>query len=368
VNSEDSKLWKKAMFEEMDALDKNEAWDIVDFPARIKSIGVKWLFKKFNAKGKVEKYKARLVAKGYSQVEGIDFGEIFSPVAKLNSIIFILSIVVSFDLEVEQVYVKTTFQHGDMEEEIYMNQLEGFVVKGKKELVCKLNKSLYGLKKSSRMWYQKFDTYILGLGFLRSRVDHCAYSKKVGNHFIYVVLYVDDMLLVGNNMDVIKEVKSQLSSKFDMKDISVSNIILGMEIKRDHANRKFWLNQRKYVETILQRFNMHGSKPVKVPIPIGVNLSANQCPKIQEEEHDMFHVPYASVVGSLMYAMVFTRPDIAHAVGFLSRYMSKPGKEHWTTVKRVFKYLYGSTNCGLCYQGRPGLDKLVDIHGFVDAY
>jgi hypothetical protein len=121
VNSEDSKLWKKAMVEEMDALDKNEAWDIVELLAGRKSVGRKWLFKKnFNAQGKVEKYKARLVAKGYSQVEGIDFGEIFSPIAKLTSIRFLLSIVVAFDLEVEQMDVKTTFLHGDLEEEIYM--------------------------------------------------------------------------------------------------------------------------------------------------------------------------------------------------------------------------------------------------------
>jgi hypothetical protein len=368
VNSKDSKLWKKAMIEEMDALDKNEAWDIVELPAGRKYVSSKWLFKnKFNAQGKVEKYKARLVAKGYSQVEGIDFGEIFSPVANLTSIRFILSIVVAFDLEVEQMDVKIAFLHGDLEEEIYMKKPEGFVVKGKKELVRKLKKSLYGLKQSPRMWYQNFDAYILGLGFVRSRVDHYVYSKQVGNHFIYVVLYVDDMLLVGNNMDVIKEVKSQLSSKFDMKDIGVANFILGMEIKRDHANRKLWLNQRKYIETILQRFNMHGSKLFKVPIPIGIKLSTYQCPMTQEEEEDMSHVLHASAVGSLMYAMVCTRLDIAHEVGVLSRYKSKPGKEHWTTIKRVFMYLCGTTNYGLCYKGRPGLDRVVDIHGFVDA-
>jgi hypothetical protein len=243
VNSEDSKLWKKAMVEEMDALDKNGAWDIVELPTGRKHVGSKLLFKKkFNAEGKVEKYKARLVAKGYSQVEGIDFGEIFSHVAKLNSIIFLLSIVASFDIEVEQMDVKTAFLHGDLEEEICMKQPEGFVVKGKKELVCKLKKSLYGLKQSPRMWYQKFDTYILGLGFVRTKVDHCVYSKQIGNPFIYLVSYVDDMLLVGNNMDVIKEVKSQLSSKFDMKDLGAPNFILGMEIKRDRANRKLWLN------------------------------------------------------------------------------------------------------------------------------
>jgi hypothetical protein len=123
MNSEDSKLWKKAMVEEMDALDKNEAWDLVEFPVGRKYVGRKWLFKKkFNAEGKVEKYKARLVEKGYSQVEGIDFGEIFSLVAKLTSIRFILSIVVSFDIEVEHMDVKTTFLHGDLEEEIYMKK------------------------------------------------------------------------------------------------------------------------------------------------------------------------------------------------------------------------------------------------------
>ena len=131
------------------------------------------------------------------------------------------------------------------------------------------------------------------------------------------------------------------------------NFILGMEIKRDRANRKIWLNQRKYVEMILQWFNMHGSKPVKVPIPIGVKLSAYHCPKTQQEEDDMSHVLYASAVGSFMYAMVYTKPDIACAVGVLSRYMSKPGKEHCKIVNRVFKYLCGTNNYGLCYQGRP---------------
>jgi hypothetical protein len=127
------------------------------------------------------------------------------------------------------------------------------------------------------------------------------------------------------------------------------------------------LNQRKYVETILQRFNMHGNKPVKVPIPIGVKLFADQCPKRHEEEEDMSHVLYASAVGSSMYAMVCTRLDISHAVGVLSKYMSKQGKEHWTSVKRVFRYLRGTTSYGLCYQGRPGLDRVVGIHGFLDA-
>jgi hypothetical protein len=141
-----------------------------------------------------------------------------------------------------------------------------------------------------------------------------------------------------------------------------------MEIKRDRKKLKLWLNQRKYVKTILQRFNMQECKSVKVSILVGVNLYVDQCPNTQEEEEDMSRVPYVSAIGSLMYEMVCTRPEIAHAVGVLSRYMSKPRKEHWTTVKRVFRYLRGTASYGLCYQGRPGLDRVLDIHGFVDAY
>jgi hypothetical protein len=209
VDSEDGNIWKKAMDEEMAALDKNEAWDLVEFPTRRNPIGNKWIFKKkLNAEGKVEKYKARLVAKGYSQVDEIDFGEIFSLVSKLTSIIFMLFVVAAFDFEVEHMDVKTTFLHGGLEEEIYMKQPEGFVVKGKKELVCKLKKSLYGLKQSPRMWYQKFDTYMLGLGFTRSKEDHCVYFKLIGDHLIYLVLYVDDMLLIGNTKEIIQDVKT----------------------------------------------------------------------------------------------------------------------------------------------------------------
>ena len=165
VDSEDGKLWKEAMVDEMASLHKNEAWDLVEFPAGRKPIGRKWVFKKkMNVEGKVEKYKARLVEKGYSQVPRIDFGDIFSPVAKVTSIRLLLSVATAFDFEIEQMDVKTSFLHGDLEEEIYMKQPEGFMVKGKKELVWRLKKSLYGLKQSPRMWYQKFDTYIRGLG------------------------------------------------------------------------------------------------------------------------------------------------------------------------------------------------------------
>jgi hypothetical protein len=222
-----------------------------------------------------------------------------------------MSLVAAFDLEIEHMDVKTTFLHGDLEEEIYMKHSKGFVVRGKKFLVCKLKISLYGLNKSPRMWYQKFDIYILSLGFVRNKVDHCIYSKEEGGHFIYVTLYVNNMLLIGNNMNAIKEVKKQISSKFNMKDLGATNFIMGMEMKRDRTTRKLWLNQQKYIETILKRFNMQDCKPMKVPILVGTRLIVEQFPKKREEIEDMACVPYASVVGSLMYVMVCTRPNIS---------------------------------------------------------
>ena len=171
-------------------------------------------------------------------MSGIDFGDIFSPVAKVTSIRLLLSIVAAFDFKVEQMDVKKTFLHRDLEEEIYMKQPEGLMVKGKKELVCRLKNSLYGLKESPRMWYQKFDTYIRGLGFTRSKEDHFVYFKLIGDCVIYLVLYVDDMLLIGNDKEIIQDLKTQLFSKFDMKDLGAANYILGMEIKRDREKRK----------------------------------------------------------------------------------------------------------------------------------
>jgi len=171
-------------------------------------------------------------------VSGIYFGDIFSLIAKVASIRLLLFFVVAFDFKVEQMDVKTTFLHGDLEEEIYMKQPEGFMVKGEKELVCKLKKSLYGLKQSPRLWYQKFDTFIRGLGFTRRKADHCVYFKLIGDRVSYLVLYMDDMLRVGNDKEIIQDLKTQLSSKFDMKDLGAANYILGMEIKRDWAKGK----------------------------------------------------------------------------------------------------------------------------------
>ncbi|MBY3556005.1 hypothetical protein HGI15_21915, partial [Modestobacter lapidis] len=332
-----------------------------------KAIGCKWVFKKKqDAEGKIGKYKARLVAKGYAQIEGVDYAEIFSPVAKLTSIRTVLSAAAAYDLEIEQMDVKTAFLHGDLEEEIYMKQPEGFVARGKENLVCKLEKSLYGLKQSPRMWYQKFDSYAQQIGFTRSHADHCVYVKREGEMFVILTLYVDDMLLIGNSTKMIRTVKDLLAKQFEMKDLGAANFILGMHIRRDRARRRLWLGQERYIEGILKKFNMTDCKPVGTPMSVGVKLSAEQSPQNEEEKEQMASIPYASAVGSLMYAMVCTRPDIAQAVGVLSRYMSNPGKEHWIAVKRVFRYLRGTSNYALCFEGK-GDGNTLEFMGSVDA-
>ena len=363
VDDADSKIWKKAMEEEMDSLAKNNTWDLVELPEGRSVVGCKWVFKlKRKVDGSIERYKARLVAKGYSQVEGIDFHEIFSPVVKLVSIRTVLALTALLDLELEQLDVKTTFLHGDLDEEIYMDQPEGFVQGRSRRLVCKLRKSLYGLRQSPRQWYKKFDSFMVSQNFIRSEYDHCVYFKSFNGIFIILVLYVDDMLIASKSMEEINRLKAQLSRTFEMKDLGAAKHILGMEIHRDRKNGKLWLSQQKYVEKVLEKFGMNNVKPVNVPLASHFKLSSDLSPRTNEEKKYMSRVPYANAVGNLMYAMVSTRPDISHAVGVVSRFMANPGEEHWRAVKWVLRYLRGTSDHCISFDGHEGT-----VCGYVDV-
>lgn len=312
--------------------------------------------------GSIDGYKVRLVSKGYSQVEGIDFHEIFSPVVKLVSIRTVLALTALLDLELEQLDVKTTFLHGDLDEEIYMDQPEGFVQGRSRRLVCKLRKSLDGLRQSPRQWYKKFDSFMMSQNFIRSEYDRCVYFKSFNGIFIILVLYVDDMLIASKSMEEISRLKAQLSRTFEMKDLGAEKHILGMEIHRDRKNGKLWLSQQKYVEKILEKFGMNNVKPVNVPLASHFKLPSYLSPRTNEEKQYMSRVPYANVVGNLMYAMVSTRPDISHAVGVVSRFMANPGEEHWQVVKWVLRYLTGTSDHCISFDGREGT-----VCGYVDA-
>ena len=258
------------------------------------------------------------------------------------------------NLELEQLDVKTTFLHGDLNEEIYMEQPEGFVRGRSRRLVCKLRKSLYGLRQSPRQWYKKFDSFMVSQNFIRSEYDHCVYFKSFNDMFIILALYVDDMLIASKSMEEINRLKAQLSRTFDMKDLGAAKHILGMEIHKDRKNGKLWLSQQKYVEKVLEKFSMNNVKPVNVPLASHFKLSSILSPRADEEKQYMSHVPYANAVGNLMYAMVSTRPDISHAVGVVSRFMANPGKEHWQAVKWVLRYLRGTSDHCIVFSGSEG--------------
>ncbi|KAG9441314.1 hypothetical protein H6P81_017168 [Aristolochia fimbriata] len=355
--------WELAMKDEMLLLEENQTWELVKIPAKKKVLQNKWIFRVKQEAGSVQRYKARLVVKGFGQREGIDFHDIFAPVVKMTSIRTILSIVAVKGLYLEQLDVKTAFLHGDLEEEIYMRQPSGFEVIGKESWVCKLKRSLYGLKQSPRQWYLKFDRFMLDIGFARSNADHCVYLQRFNDgDYIILTLYVDDMLVAGTNMKKIDDLKKRLANQFSMKDLGEAKQLLGMQITRDKKKKKLWLSQEGYVKKVLERFNMHESKAVTTTLGSQFKLSKEQGAKSDEEIAHMKTVPYASAIGSLMYAMVSTRPDIAHAVGVVSRFMKNPGKEHWEAVKWIFRHLKGTSDYCLCFGGNN-----IDVKGFVDS-
>ena len=349
-SSPDKEKWKKAMDEEMQSLVKNHTWKLARLPKGKKAIGCKWVYAQkegFPSKNDV-RYKARLVAKGYAQKEGIDYNEVFSPVVKHSSIRILLALVAQFNMELVQMDVKITFLHGDLAEEIYITQPDGFKVVGKENWVCKLSKSLYGLKQSPRQWYKRFDQFMISQNYSRSSFDHCVYFRKLQDgSFIYLLLYVDDMLIASRNQGEICRLKAQLSKKFEMKDLGEAKKILGMEIARDRQRGTLCLTQKQYLKKVLQRFGMsEKTKPVSTPLAPHFKISASQCPKTEEEREYMSKVPYSNAVGSLIYAMVCTRPDISHAVGIVSRYMHNLGKEHWQAVKWILRYIQKTLDVG----------------------
>jgi len=282
ISDIDSNRWLEDMKSEMDSMYENQVWTLVDPPEGIVPIGCKWVFKKkIGSDGKVETYKARLVAKGYRQRQGIDYEETFSPVVMLKSIRILLAIAAHYDYEIWQMDVKTAFLNGYIDQDIYMEQPEGFTPKDNIGKVCKLKRSIYGLKQASRSWNIRFDDEVKSFGFIQNVDEPCVYKKASGSAIAFLVLYVDDILLIGNDVGLLSKIKVWLSSKFSMKDLGEPAYILGIRIYRDRTKRLIGLSQNKYIERVLKRFNMEDSKRGLLPFRHGIHLSLDMCPKTQ---------------------------------------------------------------------------------------
>lgn len=351
--SRDSAFWKEAINDEMDSILSNNTWVLVDLPQGSKSIGCKWVFKrKFDHSGS-HIFKARLVAKGFRQKEGLDYFDTYAPVARMTSIRVLMALASIYKLHVHQMDVKTAFLNGELEEEVYMDQPEGFVLPGNERKVCKLVKSLYGLKQAPKQWHEKFDSVIFSNGFKHNNADKCIYSKFTEKYGVIVCLYVDDMLIFGTNLEGVRETKEYLASKFKMKDLNEVDTILGIKVHKHES--AFALSQSHYIEKVLEKFKHLNIKDSNTPYDPNLKLSENNGRALAQLE-------YASAIGSLMYAMHCTRPDIAFAVCKLARFTSKPSTEHWKAIRKVFGYLKKTIRLGLFYSDYPAV-----LEGYSDA-
>ena len=359
-SSPDRVKWTDAMERELESLRSNEVWRLVEPPPNRKIIGSKWVFKrKVDANGVVERYKARLVAQGCTQRYGLDYEETFSPVVRFESIRYVVALGAQHKLQLQQMDVSTAFLHGELTEEVYMKQPEGFVEQVKEHLVCRLNRSIYGLKQSPRCWNHALDSRLKEMGFKQTPGDPCLYINpdSEGEMFI-VAVYVDDIVLGGRSKAKMIAVKAELSQKFEMKDLGTLHHFLGVKVIQDQLAGVIWIGQPLYTEKILQRYGMQDSKPVDTPVSPDVKLVAT------ERADDVCNQQlYQAVIGSLLYLSTKTRPDIAYAVCSVARFCSQPTKRHWTAVKRILRYLRGTSNLGLIYRE----DNPRAITGYSDA-
>ena len=357
LESPQSDLWRTAMDEEFKSLLENQTWELVECPLGVKPVPMKWVYKiKRNADGSVERFKARLVAKGFLQKQGVDFEEVYAPVSKQTTVRALLAVCAEKDLELEQLDVKTAFLNGHLEEEIYMQQAQGYE-EGSPTVVCKLRRAIYGLRQAPRAWYLRLKEEMEKLGWTVSGADPALFTRREEGGVFYALVYVDDILMAGpKGSPVMERLKAELTEIFDIRDLGESSYFLGMEIERKRDEGTIKLSQKKLTGEILNRFGMSEAKGRSVPLSQGEKLTRDGEP-LDTGEH-----PYRELIGSLLYLSVCTRPDIAYAVGALSRYMSAPTTDHWRAAMGILRYLADTRDLGIVF-GKGGLIP----EGYVDA-
>ncbi|KAM1320462.1 hypothetical protein ACFX2H_005342 [Malus domestica] len=345
--------WRQAMQEEFNALLQTGTWSLVPPTSSQNLVGCKWVFRiKRKPDGSVDRYKARLVAKGFHQQQGLDYNETFSPVAKPVTIRILLTLAAKFDWSIKQLDVSNAFLHGTLTESVFMVQPPGFEDPTQPHHVCQLHKSLYGLKQAPRAWYAKLTTALQSLGFSGSNNDHSLFVKN-GDSVVYVLVYVDDILVTGPDSAACQSVISQLCALFPVKDLGLLHYFLGIEVKR--SSQGIFINQTKYILDLLNKAHMDGAKPCVTPLSTS-NLD-HSSPLLSNPED------YRSLVGGLQY-LTWTRPDLSFAVNLVCQFMHTPRESHLQVVKRILRYLKGTITLGLWF---PKCSAPLSINSFSDA-
>ncbi|GKA47484.1 retrovirus-related pol polyprotein from transposon TNT 1-94 [Tanacetum coccineum] len=347
--------WFQAMQDEIHEFDRLDVWELVPPPDCAKIIALKWIYKvKLNEYGDVLKNKARVVAKGFRQEKGLDFKESFAPVAILETIIIFLANVASKNITVYQMDVKTAFLNGELKEEVYVSQPEGFVDPDRPHYVYHLKKALYGLKQAPRAWYDTMSKFLLSQGFSKGVVDLTLFIRKTGKHTLHVQIYVDDIIFSSTDPRDCDRFPNEMSSKFQMSMMGQISFFLGLQISQNPKD--IFINQSKYAKEIIKKFDLHNSDPVDTPMVDRTKL-----------DEDLSSIPvdqtrYRGMIGCLMY-LTASRHDLVFVVCMFARYQSKPTKKHLEAVKRVFRYIQGTINIGLWYPK----DTAMALTAYVDA-
>jgi hypothetical protein len=347
--------WEGAMDKEIQSIEKNGTWSLSKLPAGHKAIGLKWVFKlKKNAEGEVVKHKARLVAKGYVQKQGVDYEEVFAPVARIDTVKFILALAANRGWQVHHLDVKSAFLHGVLEEEVYVKQPDGYVVKGKEDSVLRLNKALYGLKQAPRAWNMRLDSSLKKLGFKRCLCEQAVYTRGSGKDSVLLGVYVDDLIVTGNDPMEIEKFKQQMTGEFEMSDLGLLSYYLGIEVNQEEY---LTIKQTAYAKKVLDQFGMGECNETKYPMEPGL--------KLHEDKHGekVDATNYRKMIGCMRY-LLHTRPDLAYSVGVASRFMEKPTVLHLKAVKQILRYLKGTTELGLVYT-QEGKEEM--LTGYSDS-
>lgn len=350
----DAGMWNAAAEREMASLKERNVFKLVprsSVPPGRKRINSKWVFKR-KADGT---YKGRVVAQGWNQVPGVDCGSTFAPVCKLPSIRVTLCISVEFGWKVHQMDISTAFLYAGLQEKVFVEQAPGFEVRDKDggELVMQLEKSLYGLAQSPGNWFRTIDPVLVEIGFVPLKSDTCVYVYEQDGAKIILTLYVDDLLLTGNNEDAISKVKSQLKQRFKMTDMGEASLVLGIEIRRNLQLGTLTISQKEYTKSVLKKFGFSDCKSTNTP-GYGPELSNKQPEDTVLSAEDT--QTYQSIVGCLIY-LTNLRYDIMYATGQLTRAMAKPSQVHLVAAKRILRYLAGTTDFSITY--KKGGFKLV---------
>ncbi|KAJ9551956.1 hypothetical protein OSB04_016001 [Centaurea solstitialis] len=347
--------WIEAMQEELLQFVLQHVWDLVDLPKGHRVIGTKWIFRnKTDERGIVIKNKARLVAQGYTQEEGIDYDDVFAPVARIEAIRLFLAFASYKGFKVYQMDVKSAFLYGTIDEEVYVCQPPGFEDPKYPDRVCKLRKALYGLHQAPRAWYDTLSSYLLENKFERGVIDKTLFIKRTKTDMLLVQIYVDDIIFGSTKEDMCKEFEELMHKKFKMSSMGELTFFLGLQVKQKRDG--IFINQSKYVATMLQKFGMNDAKPASTPMETHKHLTAD----VEGEEVDVHQ--YRSMIGSLMY-LTASRPDIMFAVCVCARFQVRPKESHLHAVKRIFKYLKGQPKLGLWYP----YDNSFDLVAYTDS-